>query len=570
MTQAVVYGVSGICVIAMAPALLRWLRVAQREHYLPDATSRFALRWWTASPANIALILVGCAGVALSARFPFAALASAVVAIAGPAGLPIKGRTSPLGWTRRLKTLATISVLIGAALFYLGIATGHAPLAGAALDIGACVLVDIGCYLAHPLEKKLSQRYVNAAHERLAKVNPRVVAITGSYGKTSTKLYTDHLSSGCYRTLPSPASFNNRAGLARTINEQLLDSTEVFVAEMGTYGPGEIREMCSWLVPEISVITAIGPVHLERFKSEDRILQAKSEITESASTVVLQVDDARLEALARQLENTGKRVIRCSSIIHSDQDYTMSAPGSSGNRLKDHSAGIAAGGLEDHANSAHEDRGSGGSAPDIALHASVNAAAYVVTTRDEATGLIQVNIDGREVASKVATDAQPTNISCAVGAALALGCPEDMVAERLHTVTSPSHRLGRIASEGHPVVLDDTYNSNPAGCMAALARLKYDQATGRRVLVTPGMVELGSLRHKENAAFASTAAGVADVIIVVGRTNRKALLAGIAQANSQPEVITANSRDRAVSWVRDNLGDQDVVLYENDLPDHYP
>jgi UDP-N-acetylmuramoyl-tripeptide--D-alanyl-D-alanine ligase len=140
-----------------------------------------------------------------------------------------------------------------------------------------------------------------------------VIAITGSYGKTSTKLYTAHLLSGCFRTQASPASFNNRAGLSRAINEQLLDSTEIFVAEMGTYGQGEIREMCSWMKPKISAITAIGPVHLERMKSEERILQAKSEITETASTVVLQVDDPRLGELARHLENNGKRVIRCSS-----------------------------------------------------------------------------------------------------------------------------------------------------------------------------------------------------------------------------------------------------------------
>ena len=542
MTQTTVSAiVSGACVIAAVPAWMRWLRVAQREHYLPDATSRFALRWWLSSPVNITLILVGCAGVALSSRFALAALASAAVAVAGPAGLSIRGRTSPLAWTRRLKTLATVSAVAGMAIIYLGIAVGHPPLAGAAIDIGACVMVDLACYLTYPLEKKLAERYVKSARERLEKVKPRVVAITGSYGKTSTKLYTAHLSAGCYMTMPSPASFNNRAGLARAINEHLLDSTEVFVAEMGTYGPGEIRELCSWLVPDISVITAIGPVHLERFKSEDRILQAKLEITESASTIVLQVDDPRLAALARQLEVKGKRVIRCSS------------------------------------------------------HAATDGAIHVEALKNEVTGTIQVNIDSGEVAAGVVTDAQPSNIGLAVGAALALGCPKDIIAERLHTLTSPSHRLERIVSEGHPTVLDDTYNSNPAGCMAALARLRYDHATGRKVLVTPGMVELGPIQHKENTAFARAAADVADLIIVVGRTNRKALLKGIAaaadleeqpgvtgstgqggiaesgrQESRVPKVITAGNRDKAVGWIRNNLNEQDIVLYENDLPDHYP
>ena len=91
-----------------------------------------------------------------------------------------------------------------------------------------------------------------------------------------------------------------------------MPGTEVFVAEMGTYGPGEIAELCEWIEPAIGVITAIGPVHLERFGSEDRIVEAKAEIFAKAEVAVLNVDDDRLRALADRLEGEGKRVIRCS------------------------------------------------------------------------------------------------------------------------------------------------------------------------------------------------------------------------------------------------------------------
>ena len=106
--------------------------------------------------------------------------------------------------------------------------------------------------------------------------------------------------------MATPASFNNRAGLARAVNEHLADGTEVFVAEMGTYGPGEIADLCRWCPPAIAVITAIGPVHLERFGSEDRIVEAKAEITVPAADVVLQVDDPRLAALADRAEAAGQ------------------------------------------------------------------------------------------------------------------------------------------------------------------------------------------------------------------------------------------------------------------------
>ena len=127
---------------------------------------------------------------------------------------------------------------------------------------------------------------------------PVVVGITGSYGKTSTKWYVRDLVSGTRRVVASPASFNNRLGLARAINETLTDDAEVFVAEMGAYQPGEIADTCSWIPPSIAVLTAIGPVHLQRFKSEERIVEAKSEIFEHAEVAIINVDHPALADLA--------------------------------------------------------------------------------------------------------------------------------------------------------------------------------------------------------------------------------------------------------------------------------
>ncbi len=510
--------VAVICLVASVPALLRWLRVAQREHYIPDSTSRFAYRWWVSSPINALLALFGCAGIVVSSRFPLAALASAVVTIVAPIGLSIKGSSSPLAWTRRLKTLAAVSVLIEAIIIVAGILLGRGSTAGAVIDLGSCAIVDLSSYILAPLEERLSKVYIRNAQNRLVKVSPKVIAITGSYGKTSTKLYTAHLLSGYFRTQASPASFNNRAGLSRAINEQLLDSTEIFVAEMGTYGPGEIMEMCSWMNPEISAIIAIGPVHLERMKSEELILQAKSEITDTASIVVIPIDDPRLAGLATHLERSGKRVIRCSA--------EQSEP--SGNEV------------------------------DIRV------------TRDSASGMINVYLLGQPVVSEIHLDAHPLNVACAIGLAFAAGCPNEVIAKQLPTLPISPHRLTRIKEDEHPIILDDTYNSNPAGCRAALKLLREEGCEGSKVLVTPGMVELGSRSRQENEAFARESTSVADVVIIVGRTNRRYLSNGISQANIHPRVLYFGKRDQAVNWVRNNLSAKDVVLYENDLPDHYP
>jgi UDP-N-acetylmuramoyl-tripeptide--D-alanyl-D-alanine ligase len=106
----------------------------------------------------------------------------------------------------------------------------------------------------------------------------------------------------------------------------LTDGTQVFIAEMGTYGPGEIRELCEWCPPSIAVITAIGPVHLERMGSLDNIERAKFEITERATTVVVNIDDARLAAWVEPLRRSGKVVVTAGS-INDAADYRVELHG---------------------------------------------------------------------------------------------------------------------------------------------------------------------------------------------------------------------------------------------------
>jgi UDP-N-acetylmuramoyl-tripeptide--D-alanyl-D-alanine ligase len=502
---------------AGVPAALRWLRVAQREHYLPGAVSRFALRWWRSRAANLAAGLVGALAAMASTVEPGAALAAALVAAAAPIGLTVRGRTSKLSWTRRLRTLAgalavlfATAIAIGAAVGGLAGATAAAALAVIALP----VLGDAALALLAPLEARLAARFVSDAARRVASIRPRVVAITGSYGKTSTKGYVAHLLAAHYAVVASPRSFNNRAGLARTVNEHLLPGSEVLVAEMGTFGPGEIAELCDWLPPEVAVITAVGPVHLERFGSIEAILKAKSEITERAAVCVLNVDDERLAGLAARLEAAERPVVRCSG---------------------------------------------GGAAAEV-----------TVTVDGDALTLLA---SGRTVGSVIrpagAAPVVASNVACAVAAAMAIGLPEEDALRRLADLPGAANRLAVERAASGVVVLDDTYNANPAGGRFALEALAR-AGGGRRVVVTPGMVELGTRQDPENASFAAHALDVADVLLVVGRTNRKALLHGANGQAGGRRVVCVERREEAVDWVRRELRAGDVVLYENDLPDHFP
>jgi UDP-N-acetylmuramoyl-tripeptide--D-alanyl-D-alanine ligase len=366
--------------------------------------------------------------------------------------------------------------------------------------------VDLGLAMTSPLERRLSAGFVERAARRLRAAAPTVVAITGSFGKTSTKEYARHLLAGTRHVVASPASFNNRLGLARAINEGLDPGVEVLIAEMGAYGPGEIADLCRWIPPEVAVITAVGPVHLERFGSVEAIARAKGEILEGARLAVVNWDDPLVR---RQVEaRPGLAVVRCSA-------------------------------------------------------ASADAEVSVLPHDGE----LLVRVAGEEVGSIPVCGIFPMNVACAVGVAHALGVPAGRLGERLAGLPRPQHRGVEGRSDNGVVIIDDTYNSNPAGARAAVERLAA-AVPGRRVLVTPGMVEMGRLQSAENRAWAEFAGSRVSDLVVVGRTNRRALLAGARGGTARVKVVA--HRPEAVAWVGQHLGEGDGVLYENDLPDHYP
>ncbi|MGE0309171.1 MAG: Mur ligase family protein, partial [Acidimicrobiia bacterium] len=239
-----IVAVLGLGAIALAD--LRWMRVAQREHYLPPSTLVFAKRWWTSSLVNILLITVAGASIVLAVAVEeWCWVGALAVSAAGPIGLSYKGRTSKLAWTRRMRTTAIVTgaldvvLALGAVLLPGGWRGGAFGL----LLLAQPIVVDVALAILAPIERRGMNRFVDQATAKLRSVSPTTVAITGSYGKTTTKNYLRHIVAGTKSVLASPASFNNTGGLARTMNEHLTMGTEVLIAEMGTYGPGEIRSL---------------------------------------------------------------------------------------------------------------------------------------------------------------------------------------------------------------------------------------------------------------------------------------------------------------------------------------
>jgi UDP-N-acetylmuramoyl-tripeptide--D-alanyl-D-alanine ligase len=253
-------------------------------------------------------------------------------------------------------------------------------------------------------------------------------------------------------------------------------------------------------------VTAIGPVHLERMKSLDVIERAKYEITETATSVVLNVDDGRLAGWVHRLEASGKKV-----------------------------------------------RTVGSSA----------IASVRVIDRD---GRWRVSVDDDDVGSLAHVGGlQPTNLACAIGAALELGASIEGIVSRLDDVVPVANRSNVVVAPSGVTVIDDTFNANPASAHAALSLLHELGVPGRKVVVTPGLIELGATQFDENAALAREVRTSGADLVVVGRTNARPLTRGYAGV-----VKRFDTREQAVAWVRSTLVRGDGVLYLNDLPDHYP
>jgi UDP-N-acetylmuramoyl-tripeptide--D-alanyl-D-alanine ligase len=250
-------------------------------------------------------------------------------------------------------------------------------------------------------------------------------------------------------------------------------------------------------------MVSIGPVHLERFKTEERIVAAKSEILAQAPVGVISIDHPLLARLA------GERAGGIELITVSGEGHP----------------------------------------------ARVSVADGVIT------------VDG-VVLGEAPPGVFEVNMATAIGIGLALGVEAADLVGRVGGLPRPEHRQTVSTSERGFTVIDDTFNSNPAGARTALGLLERAVDGGRKVVVTPGMVELGPRQHEANATFAADSAARADELVIVGRTNRGALLEGSGKGRASVTVVA--SRQEAVDWVRENLGPGDAVLYENDLPDHYP
>jgi UDP-N-acetylmuramoyl-tripeptide--D-alanyl-D-alanine ligase len=372
-----------------------------------------------------------------------------------------------------------------------------------------------------PVQNAINQTYLRRAQRRLGEVKPLVMGITGSYGKTSTKYLLEHLLANHRRVLKTPLSYNTLMGVCRVINESLNADCEVFIAEMGAYRRGDIKELCDFVHPTIGILTAIGPQHLERFKTIDNVQATKYELIEAlpaSGVAIFNNDDSRCRALADR--TTHVRVLR----------YGIDTSG-----------------------------------PPLDL------CAENIAMGSEGLSFTLAGWDGGRVAVRTMLLGRHNvlNILGASCAALAIGISLQDLAKAIHDLPPVPHRLQLMDNGSGVTVIDDSYNSNPIGAMEALEVLG-SFTTGQRILVTPGMVELGPLEVQLNEDLGARAAEVCDYVVLVGVERTKPIVTGLRRHNFPSEKIRVVRDLKGATLVLPTIVRAgDTVLFENDLPDQY-
>lgn len=421
----------------------------------------------------------------------------------------------PLAFTARIQRLMATSLIVDALLLTAGYFWSLGHLLVLLVAISAPMAALLANILNAPIEKLIYNHYFNEARKKVAEHKKLIViGVTGSYGKTSTKFALGQILSVAFNTLVTPESYNTPMGITKVIRNQLSATHEVFVAEMGAGKVGDIVELCKLVDPDYGVICSVGPQHLETMGSMENIIKTKFSLADhviaKGGTVFLNYDN---EIIAGHPLNGD--IVRYGT--SSELDYWAE-------EIKADEKGTS-----------------------FILCAAGKR--YPCNTRL----LGRYNV---------------LNILAAVAVGSKLGIPMERMLPAVRRLEPVPHRLQLISRPNGLTIIDDAYNANPSGARMALETLSCFE--GMRILITPGMVELGEREKELNKQMGAYAALHCDMIILVGGDRVLPIAAGAKEAGFNPQkILRCPTVQAALAEAESCISMHPVVLLENDLPDNY-
>lgn len=367
-----------------------------------------------------------------------------------------------------------------------------------------------------PIEKMVFNHYKKMAKNKLNEMhNLKRIAITGSYGKTTTKNVLNDILNVKYNSFATEKSFNTMNGLMISINNKLDKFTEIFVAEMGAFRRGEIKEKCDFIRPKYGILTIVGTAHLESFGSRENIQKAKFELIDSLpddGVAVLNMDD--------EYQTSYKVKSKCKVVWVSMNNKK----------------------------------------------ADIYASDIKLTNKGTVFNCnFKNNKETITLETKLLGSANIYNILQSVALANELGLSLEQIKIGVKRVKPIEHRL-ELKKYGDINIIDDAYNSNPVGSKMAVEVL--GMMDGKKIIVTPGMIELGDKQYEYNMEFGRQIAKVCDEVILIGEEQTKPILDGLRKEKyNEDKIHILNDVKEAFPLMRKLSGKVTYALLENDLPD---
>jgi UDP-N-acetylmuramoyl-tripeptide--D-alanyl-D-alanine ligase len=504
--------------------LITYLHIFQQEEY----DGRRFLSWiWRRAAFDRRVTLVVAALFALSLLYPAPPIivagfmAAALLLAALRETDPRLSAKKKLAMTPRATRIVRLAYALLMVCGLLAVALSAPPAVAILLVQAVPFALPAAVALLKPQEERIQQGFWSEAHDKLARLGPVVIGITGSYGKTSTKHILGHLLESAGSALITPGSVNTPMGIARIVRERLEPHHRHFVVEMGAYGPGSIARLCRLAPPDIAVVTAVGPAHYERFKSLDTVAKTKFELPAAA------------------IARGGKAIVNDTVLDFADARSFAT----------DHRASL------------------------ILVGEREGSEARIRSIAQEKDG-IRVELSYRGGAHHLFAPLyglhHGRNMALAFVTALAMGVDAETALLALRSTPQIAHRLEVKRQPDGTTIVDDGYNANPAGFASALDLLALLVAVeGRRILVTPGMVELGEAHDKEHRDIGVKAGATVDILLAIAPARIESLIEAYRAARPDGVVVECASFKEAQNWMGANLKSGDAVLIENDLPDLY-
>lgn len=368
-----------------------------------------------------------------------------------------------------------------------------------------------------------SQAFTDLARGWRGHLKGKVIALTGSMGKTTTKNLVRDVLSTTFRTVATKANQNNELGVPRTLLEADAD-TEFVVVEMGMRGLGQLEELCSFVKPDISLITNVGECHMELLGSKENIARAKAEV---------------LDALPN---DTGIAVLNAADSYCKQQRSWAKLEERGIETLLYDGSGICASGLPESELTAY--------ATDIQLN-------------EEGCPAFTLHLpDGPHACALALRGAHNAHNACAA-AALAWGCgvPAAAIVAGLGASQAESGRQEVVRTASGITVINDAYNANPDSMCASLSLLCAMKVEGRRFAVLGDMGELGSFTqegHEKAGSFVASSS--VDFLICIGELSSYIAAAAVRDGFAEDHLIQASSREEALAYLKEHMASGDAVL----------